>query len=399
MGQDSGEKWTAAAVSQPTIPKSDRLLGATSAGAESLLMLDNPAQPKGEADATALSCGIFIANDMVPVSHFSDDPWPSDYHARNGTNLAVANLRMSIDGRRGEWSAGYFYRQDWLLKANRDTVDAHYFDQTDQLASQTRKYDLDYSLRGFSADGLRAGWSRAFRSATGDELRWGLAASLLHGHDVRVEQARGNLVTTLGSATLVGNRELFNTRLRAVPASDSFNAFTPVQPQDVPAGWGYAFDFGLAWHLANGANLAFAVNDLLGRIQWDSVPVIEQNVNGALAGGALVPQSSASISGSNRYQSLTLNLKPKLRFEGDYPLGDTSLMASAESLDGQWFPQLGASYAVAANWRLGLQYETRFGSAEISLRHPNFDLTLSSQKLSLSESRALGIAAGVNYSF
>jgi hypothetical protein len=28
MGQDSGEKWTAAVVSQPTIPKSDRLLGA-----------------------------------------------------------------------------------------------------------------------------------------------------------------------------------------------------------------------------------------------------------------------------------------------------------------------------------------------------------------------------------
>ncbi|MBC7216560.1 MAG: hypothetical protein H5U28_15400, partial [Burkholderiaceae bacterium] len=32
MGQEDGKKWAAAAHSQPTIPKSDRLLGAWPAG-------------------------------------------------------------------------------------------------------------------------------------------------------------------------------------------------------------------------------------------------------------------------------------------------------------------------------------------------------------------------------
>ena len=364
-----------------------------------LLMVDSPARLARPANAFDYTGAVFAGNDMVLVSHFSDDRWPANYRARSGTNLAVANMRVTLGERRGDWSVGYFYRQDWQLKANRDTVDAHYLDQAGQLVSQARGFDLDYSLRGFAADGLRLGLSKAFAAAGGGEWTWGVAASLLHGYDVRVETARGNLLTTLGSATLVGNRQLFNTRLHAVPPSNSFNAFTPAENQDVSAGWGYALDFGLAWQLQNGARLDFAVNDLLGRIKWNRVPLIEQTINGDLAGGSLVPRMTASISGGNRYQSLNLNLKPKLRIEGGYPLGNTTLTAGAEAVDGQWFPQLAASYRVGSRWRLGLGYETRFGSVQISLRHPNYFLALSSQNLKLNESRALGLSMGLNYPF
>jgi hypothetical protein len=364
-----------------------------------VLMVDNPARPARQMNAFDLSGALFAGNDMVPVSRFSDDPWPADYRKISGTNLAVANERLSLGERRGDWSVAYFYRQDWLLKANSDTVDAHYLDQTKQLASQTRRFDLDYSLRGFSADGLRMGLSRAASTAGGGELRWGVAASLLHGYDVRLEQAKGNLVTTLGTATLVGNRELFNTRLHAVMPSASFSAFSPAQAQDVPAGWGYAIDFGLAWHLENGANLAFAVNDLFGRIKWDRVPLITQSINGDLAGGALVPKASASISGDNRYQALNLSLKPILRLEADYPYGNATILARLEGMDGNWFPQVGLSYRVASGWDLGVGYETRFGSMEISLHHANYFLALASQNLNLSQSRAVSVSAGLSYEF
>ncbi|MDP1905733.1 MAG: hypothetical protein Q8M09_16055 [Pseudomonadota bacterium] len=366
---------------------------------QGMLMVDNPALPSGEANAITFSGGIFAANDMVPVSHFGDAPWPADYRTREGTNLAVGNMRAAFGTRRGDWSVGYFYRQDWLLKASRDTVDAHYLDQTNQLTSGARAFDLDYSLQGFSADGLRLAFSRANATADGGEWRWGVAASLMHGYDVRLEQAQGNLLTTVGSATLVGNRELFNTRLRAVPAAASFNAFSPGPAQDVPAGWGYSLDLGLSRNFRNGANLALAVNDVLGQIKWDRVPLITQNINGTFAGNTFNSGASAIVSGVNRYQSLTLDLKPKLRIEADYPLGETTLLARVEGVDGQWFPQVGISHAIASKWRVGLDYETRFGAAEISLRHANYYLALSSQSLKLNESQALGIAAGLSYAF
>lgn len=95
------------------------------------------------------------------------------------------------------------------------------------------------------------------------------------------------------------------------------------------------------------------MNDLFGQFKWDRVPLITQNINGTFAGNTFNSGASAIISGVNRYQSLTLDLKPKLR--------------------------------------VGLDYETRFGSAAISLRHANYYLALSSQSLKLNESRALGI--------
>jgi long-subunit fatty acid transport protein len=94
-----------------------------------------------------------------------------------------------------------------------------------------------------------------------------------------------------------------------------------------------------------------------------------------------------------------LALKPKLRAEADYPYGNFVLRASAETVDGFWFPQVGLNYQVAEKWQLGLDYETRFGAAQISLHHPKYFLALSSQNLNLNASRALGVAMGLNYTF
>ena len=53
MGQKSGKKWTAAAASQPTIPKSDRLLG-MELRARALLVLTEPDPAHKAAQAQAL---------------------------------------------------------------------------------------------------------------------------------------------------------------------------------------------------------------------------------------------------------------------------------------------------------------------------------------------------------
>lgn len=373
--------------------------GISSAWSQGVLNINNPALIIVPENSWSFQGEAFAANDMVPLKYFDDDPWPANYRTRAGTNLGLANARIAIDTNRGDWSIGYFYRQDWLLKGNRDSIDAYVLDRNEQLTSQVRSFDLDYSIQGYVADGLRMAISRKISSANGHVFRWGAAASLLRGLDVRKEQAKGNLISTAGSASLIGDRQLFNSQLNAVSTSSSFNDFIPAAVKDVSVGVGYALDLGLNWKFKNGANIDLAVNDLFGRIKWNRVPLIEQEINGAFMGDTFSSGANAIISGSNRYQSLSLALDPKLSISGAYPLGAISLHARADSIDGLWIPQLGGEYAFATNWRVGLDYETRFGSAKISLRHPKYFVSLSTDKLKLNESHALGFAAGLSYVF
>jgi hypothetical protein len=373
--------------------------GIAPAWSQGVLTVNNPAQAAGEPNGMQFQGAAFAANDMVPLNRFEDDPWPANYRTRAGSNLGVVNARIEMSANRGDWSLGYFHRQDWLLRGSRDSIDAHVLDQNGQLTSQVRTFDLDYAIQGYAADGLRLAFSRELTRAQGDVLRWGAAVSLLRGLDVRKEQAQGNLISTVGSAALIGNRYLFDSQLNAVPASSSFNAFTPGPARDVSVGLGYALDLGLSWNFPNGASLDLAVNDLFGRIKWNRVPSIEQKIDGAFVGNTFNSGVAAIISGSNSYQALNLALKPKLSLSGAYPMGDIALRARVDGIDGLWFPQLGAEYGIAPNWRLGLDYETRFGSTQISLRHAKYFMSLSTDKLKLSESRALGFAAGLNFVF
>jgi hypothetical protein len=118
-----------------------------------------------------------------------------------------------------------------------------------------------------------------------------------------------------------------------------------------------------------------------------------------LVNGSINSKGPGCRAGDNRYQSLDLTLKPKLRIAGAYPYGNATLQASLEGVEGNWFPQVGLSYRVASNWQLGLAYETRFGSAEISLHHANYFISLGSQSLNLSQSRAISASAGLSYEF
>lgn len=391
------------------------------AWSQGLLMIENPAytlaspqrqKPHAKADekleipeSATLTAALFAANDMVPVSRFDREPWPADYRTRSGNNLAITNKRLQLAVNRGDWSVGLFYRQDRLFRGSRDSVDARFLDHRAQLSGQVRTFDLDYSLRGFAADGVRIGFSGgAIATGAGDDLRWGVSASLLRGLSMRQETAKGNLISSVGSATLTGNRTIFNSRLQAVTNPGSFNAFAPAQAQDVGAGWGYAFDLGMRWHLQDGVDFAVAVNDLFGKITWDRAPVIEQTINGTFSGNTFAAGASAIISGSNRYQSFTYQLKPKLQLEGayrltDHPGGNVSLLARVESVGGEWFPLIGLSYLGKSKWRIDLDYETRFGSFGINLRNPDYYLALRSQGLNLNSSRVISISAGVNLVF
>ncbi len=370
---------------------------ASPAWGQGLLAISNPAHPPGMKLDLELTAQAFVGNDMVPVHEVDRDPWPADYRSRPGANLGLGMLRLDVGGSERGWNLGWFHRQDWLLKSNRDTVDAYVLNQRGQLTGQGRRFDLDYSVRGFAADGLRLGYSGTWTLKPGSGLIWGLSASLLRGRDVHLEEAKGELLSLAGSGSLNGSRRLHNTRLKPVANATGFNDFGPPSPMSVPDGWGWGLDAGLTWYATNGAVLSLAVNDLAGRIEWDRVPLIEEQVNNLT--DPYIPGGSAAVTGRNVYAPLSLELKPKFLLEGVYPIGRASLSARLEGLDGEWFPQLGLGYALWTNWRVGMEYDTRFGSLAVNLRHRNYFLELRSQDLDWHASRALGAAAGAYLAF
>lgn len=363
-------------------------------------MMLNPALPPSQGVGLHITGGGYAGNDMVPIGEIDTDSWPGDYHTRSGTNLGVGAVRFEAIGSERGWHLGYFYRQDWFLKSNRDTVDAHYLQRQDQLTDTAREYNLDYTLRGFSADGLRLGYSRSLVLKDSQRLTWGISLSYLQGHDVRLEEGRGRLVSQVGSGTLNGSRHYYDTRLSAVTSGNGFNDFVIINPAGISSssnGKGHGLDLGFTWSGQRGEMISLVVNDLAARIRWDRVPYIEQRINNLT--DPFVPGGSPAVSGVNRYSPLTLRLKPKYQLKGAYPFGRKVLTARLEGTDGQWFPQVGLAFALSPQWKLGVNYEARFGGLGIALSHRLFYLGLNTRALDIGDSRVLGLTAGLRASF
>lgn len=367
-----------------------------------LLLLNDPALTQKPTDSIHFLLGAYTGNDLVPARDFQVEDWPDNYHTRPGNNLGIGHFRIELNSDIGRWRMGYFYRSDWFTRATKDTVDATFLAEKDKLTSLNRTFNLNYTLRGFSADGLRLGYSDFFTPLPGQKVVLGIAASVLHGHDVRHEEVRGELITTSGSGTLSGSRAYYDTRLRAVSAEvadGDFNAFIPPAPMQQKSGWGYGLDFGLNWLTESGASVKLTVNDILAQIKWDRIPYIEQRINNLKDPFKISYSENGAIQGENIYKPFSLKLQPKYGIFGSYPIGDVKLRASFEGVSGFWFPQLGLHYRLSPEYEIGLDYETRFGATTVTLTHPDFYVSLATQNLDFSMSRAVGLSAGIKLDF
>ena len=283
-------------------------LAGSSAWGGSLLQVYDPAAAPMESGALVLHAGAFAADDMVPLRRVTSSTWPADYRTRAGTNVALADARVDLGAVDHGVQVGVFYRQDWLVRANRDTVDAYVLNQRDALASQDRSYVLDERLRGFAARGVRVGYSRALTLAGGG-LRVGASLSLLQATRLLDDTAQGSLVSSGGGGTLSGQRTRWDSAAQPVAASSSFNAFVPPAAQGVPTGQGWGVDLGADWRRGRYA-LRVAADDLGARIRWSSMPMIVQDIAG-LSVPYTNPTGSPAVSGVNVYRPYTLRLDPK----------------------------------------------------------------------------------------
>ena len=357
-----------------------------------LLGTSNPADMAGKKGTSIYADGHYFAgDDYVAVNQFSDN-WNGSYTPRNGTNLAMLNARVEAGATYDSWRLAALYRQEVLIESNRGITDMVYYNKQHLSVPVGQSFGINLHVEGFDAEGMRLDKGFVLPRTNGMDLSAGVGFSFLSGRTVRIGQANGNAASTITGYTY-----------NATVEEDYSKLTYPFIRDATPIGRGYAVDVGGKAVWANGARLDLAANDLLGEIHWDNMPYSTETANSATL--ARDPSGNIyynpTINGFNDLNRRTIfqKLDPKLHAQYTYPISSFDISAGTDWTKGYWFPQAGVTYHLNEKWKATLDYDTRFNTVGLGIKHPWFYLYLRSESASLSASKAYGLAGGVNIAF
>ncbi len=365
--------------------------------ADGLLAVNNPAK-NGTQTLAYAEADVFEGNDQVAMRQYGND-WQGDYSPRSGQNIGLLAARFEAGAQWNGYRLGTLYRADALVQANRDTSDLVRQYNNNSGYDAGRRYQINYQIKGFEANGVRL--SKSFQQTlnAGWQMSWGGGASALRGKRVKVETAAGQ-VTTLNAQDFNANATLDSTN-STLDTSGAGKFNPPYGAQPSLSGQGYAFDLGVVLRRQDGLRLEAAVNDLAGRMAWKNLPQYVANYANATkyydANGYVNFNSTASAQSS--YRNLNQALDPKLWLAMGYPLGAFELQAASSYTQGVWLPEVGVAYQVNPQWRLNADFDFRFKTVGVSVRHQWFYLTLRTQNRDFDRSKAYGVSGGVMIPF
>lgn len=368
--------------------------------AQSVLVVDNPADRVTSGAGTRID--LFVATDHVPISSFDDDPWPNNYRARSGNNISVLSGRASVGGTLSAFSIDYLVRSDWLLRAGGDTAHFLYLAQTDQLITSGRNLAVDYDFLGVDLDGLRLGFAVPISDRLwGGTTRLGIAGNYLRGLRLRSERARASYRSDGTSASLNGQRELWSSELKPTGSNGSISDFLPYREQPVPSrGEGYSFDFGVTHRTEGGITLAVSANDIGGVLNWKGVPHISQNISiNNVSTTDYTASAIPAVSGYNDYRDLRQKLPTKYKAALSVPtVLDLNAFGEITNVNGTSFPIAGVSWTPQNDRLLFVSIDTRWKSISLGGRWKSLTMGVRSDKLDISNARAIGLQLALSHS-
>lgn len=373
------------------------LPGLALASPENLLAIHNPVQTIAGTELK-FEASAFAGNDLYAAHRLADE-WASPPDTRPGRNLAVGHARAELSAQYGGFSVSSFKRFDGFGTATRDAVNFYYgSQQPDSLLARPGTLDLRYGFTGFSASGVRLGWSGQVQ----EKLRVGFSLNLMKAGILRQERIKGTATVSGGVGTVAGTRTLLYTGLDYTPAAEAnINDFSPYAQSTTDKGQGRSLDLGMQWDLRPDLHLTLIANDLLGQLSWKQVPELTQNFNDANWPLEFnVPGSTAKITGTNRYRDYTLHLKPKLSSSLRWDAADTwGVDGGFATRAGVCLPEAGAFWRWADAGIARLSYEPRFGSLGLGLGYGPFFVEGRTDRTNLNNAHTVGLQAGVALRF
>ncbi len=361
-------------------------------GASSILGVVNPAVAVGGNGASAyVAAHYFMGNDYVALKDYSGD-WSGDYSPRSGKNLAMAIGRAEVGISCGTWRIATLYRREILIESNRDTTDMAYYNKRRLSVPAERSFVVDLRGEGFEADGIRLDKGFVFTPAKDTSLSVGAGVSLLRGKQVRIGRVNGTASSTPTGYTYSATLEDSNSQ-----------ATYPFIRDAHPTGQGYALDVGTKIGWANGTRLELAANDLLGEMRWENMPhtFAVANSNTITRDESGYINFNPAVTGTNdvNRRKITQKLDPKFHGQFFYPIANFDVSAGTDWFRDYWFLQTGVAYRLNASWKMALDYDVRFKTLGLGIKHQWFYLDFRSENASLDKAKAHAIAGGANVSF
>jgi hypothetical protein len=261
------------------------------------------------------------------------DRWEGEVHIDDRNLVYSKALTEAFAGRSG-WELSFGVREQLLLRANRDTVEAFALLKGKKDLPTGRTYQADLKGNGFVAEELRIAFGRTAGTASGFSLGGGLG--LLHGERIQKGELTGTLQAT-------GPRSYNYNLVLDYAYSKNYLYDSPVSRAGMD-GYGYAIDLGAIWR-KDRIVVSLHGEDLFSTIYWSDVPMtsaVASNGRESFDSQGYV-RYDPLISGFEGKRRVTQRLTTRLSGETGYVADTFRTSVALDLMEGFFFPRLSAA--------------------------------------------------------
>lgn len=350
---------------------------------------DTALHPPAKAWRAYTQASLWAAYDAIPVSEFDGD-WSVGYAPREGRNLFLQRNRAEFGVEKDGWRVGIEYRQEGSLDASRDTLEFYRLYQQQQRPDGARDFNLRAQIRSWSAAGLRVGRTFALDAAASNGPLLMVSGALYANPRNRDVEASGSV--SYRPTDVYG----FNAQYLE---SDTKYEY-PFMDNRSQTSSGASVSIALQWPLTERLKANLSLNDIWSRMRWSNLPSVQKNINSEV--------TSYDEDGYINYQPLLSGQNSQIKKTGTigasgalsltYQLDQWAMKMRLDRIEGTTLPSVSATYQ--SNWgSFTTSYETRFNTLGVGYDYGPFRVHLHANRWPLSEASALGLDAGVHYTF
>lgn len=332
---------------------------------------------------------LWAVYDAIPVREFDGD-WSVGYAPRDGRNLFLQRNRAEFGVEKNGWRVGIEYRQEGSLDANRDTLEFYRLYKQRLRPDSARDFNLNPQFRSWSAAGLRVARTFSLDDAAGNSPLLMVSGALYANPRNRDIDVSGKVNYT--PTDVYG----FNAQYQE---SDTRYRY-PFMPDLSQTSSGASVSLALQWPLSARLTANLALNDIWSRMRWSNLPAVRKSINSDV--------TSYDKDGYVNYQPLLSGQNSQIEKTGtigasgalslSYRLELWTMKMGLERIEATTIPAVSVTYQ--SSWgAFTSSYETRFNTLGVGYDHGPLRLHLRSNRWPLNEASAIGLDAGVHYTF
>jgi hypothetical protein len=323
----------------------------------------------------------FSYSEALPVYDMVIDDMEGDLEQGE---VAFTHNQFEVGMRRGQWSLSYFYRYDYYLEFDYDTIDLVHRDKNELPVEASRDYKIDLDANHIRAKGIKLAWQ--FNPI--DNLTTKFALSYLQADELIDGRIQGGISTSASNS--------FSGQLDV----DYFYDHDVLLDRETPSpeGDGYSLDIYLNWQVNDQWRVSASFKDAVNEISWDEAPYTTATLTSSTVdfddNGFL--HTTPSLSGFEGYNKHQQRLPMRSTVNAQYALSDDfSLTAEVFKVQSTQMPRVGLQYGLAGNAQLALHYDLEAQAVAIKFDNGIFSASYTADDSNFKKAKMLGLQMGV----